>query len=187
MLNQKIRVMEVYDLFIVILPIFLVILVRFVLNNSPIPEDDIRQAQIELDEISEFNKKYFGKEVFYDAKSELMFGRIMVKGVVLILLGAIAAISTFFLFRAGCVNHLFAMTVSSIFLMAYGLALANRQKYVPILLLVAFALLLLFVAYYFNSSGLVVSHQTMKVSSFVLILGFLFFLIIPRVEKDDSK
>ncbi len=179
--------MEVFDLFIVILPIVLVILVRFVLNNSPIPEDDIRQAQIELDEISEFNKKYFGKEVFYDAKSELMFGRIMVKGVVLILLGAIAAISAFFLFRAGCVNHLFAMTVSSIFLMAYGLALANRQKYVPLLLFIIFAFFLFFVAYYFNSNGLTVNHQTMKVSSSVLILGFLFFLIIPRIERGENE
>jgi len=180
--------MEVFDLFIVILPIFLVILVRFVLNNSPIPEDDIRQAQIELDEISEFNKKYLGNEIFYDAKEELMFGVIAVKGIILFLLGLATALLTFFLQKNGyLLDYCFSMVASSVFLITYGLAFASRKKFAPIIFFGIFIFLLFFLFYYFNLEGLTTEKlQMLKVSSFVLILGFLFFLIIPRIEKDEE-
>lgn len=179
--------MELLDLFIVLIPIVLVFLVRFVFYNHPFEEEHIRKTQLELDEISYFVKEQFRKDIHYDAKNELIFYRFEIKGFVLIIFGIIMAILSGLFFKNGYLDHLFSLTVSAIFLISYGLSLANRQKYLPAIIFIAFLGLLFFLIYHFNLYGLEENFQSMKVYSFILILGFLFFLIIPRVEKEDKK
>lgn len=171
--------MDLINIAIVFIPILLVILVRFVINASPILKEDIYKTQIELDKISKFNKAKFGKEIYYDAEEELFFNKAVIKGFGLVSLGVLMAIAIFFVSRfMDLSSYSFSLIASSIFLVNYGLAFANRQKFAPIFFLLIFALMLLTLTYYFDyiellSSGL----QSIRVSSFILIAGFIFFFI----------
>lgn len=175
--------MELLDSILVSLPILLVILIRFVFK-APVSKDEIYQAQKELDEIAEFNRKHFGAKVSYDAETEILFGRFAVKGMVMMMIGLFLAGLTFYLFKSGHLEDcLFSLTVSSIFLMTYGLAFSIRQKYLPVLIFCIFLGTIFFTIYYFNVNGLVANFQSMKIVSVILSLFFVFFLITPRIEK----
>ncbi|HOZ53301.1 MAG TPA: hypothetical protein PK142_01325 [bacterium] len=174
--------MELLDIIFVFLPIVLVIFIRYI--GSPISREEIVQAQKELDEIAEFNKKHFGTKVSYDAEKELLFGRFAVKGIIMMMMGFFLAVVTFYLFKTEHLeNYLFSLTISSIFLMTYGLAFASRQRFLPLIILCVFFGMILFVIYYFNLNGLEKDFQFMKIVSAIFFLFFVFLLIKPRIEK----
>lgn len=181
--------MDFVNVLIVLIPIILVFLVRFVINASPSSKEDIRKTQIELDKLSKFNKAKFGKEMCYDAEEELFFNRAVIKGFGLVSLGVLMAIAIFFVSRfMDLSSYSFSLVASSIFLVSYGLAFANRQKFAPIFFLLTLTLSLLLLTYYFHYSGSISFNlQNIKVSSFILIAGFIFFLLIPRIEKDEDE
>lgn len=185
--KSKNIVMELLDIIFILLPILLVILIRFVFRNSPISRDEVFQAQKELDEIAEFNKKHFGTKVSYDAETELLFGRFAVKGMIMMMMGLFLAGVTFYLFKTVHLeSYLFSLTISSIFLMTYGLAFASRQKFLPVLIFGIFFSLALFAIYYFDLNGLEKNFQSMKIASAILSLFFVFFLIKPRIDKSKD-
>lgn len=177
--------MDFINFLIALMPVVLVFLVRFIIKSSPISRDKIDEAQTELDNISKFNKKHFGEEVFYDAEEELIFDRIAAKGFILISLGVLMGFSIFLISRTiGLLNYSFSLVASSIFLISYGLAFSNRNKFFPFLIFLTFVLLLGLLICYFDQKDLIIANlQNIKVSSFVLIISFIFFLLIPRVEK----